>query len=275
VAIALILGTGFEGLFQTRGSERVTTPHGRFDYQNATVGGVKVVLIPRHGLRHEIPPRRLPTKAHMLAIRSLGIRRVLAVSAVGSVDARIGRGEVVLPDQFIDLTKHRDATFYADVAVHTDFSEPFCGPLRRRVLRAAEGPNHLVIHDRGVYVGYEGPRYSTAAEISMIRGMGGDLVGQSAVQEAVLARELGLCYALIAVVSNLATGLQQRVDSRDILQSVWGQASELSDFFRAAIPGASKSSRRGFCTANSFEAQRLYRGLSSGEPGGAPQAPSG
>jgi 5'-methylthioinosine phosphorylase len=260
--IGIIAGTGFEHLFPSDDRRRMRTPFGRFDYVVARVGRHDLVVIPRHGFRHEFSPFRLPTKAHMFGFRSLGIQRVLATSSVASANDGMRPGDVVLPDQFIDLTKARDTTFYHfDVTVHTDMTEPFCNSLRSRVLAALSECGGLTVHDHGVYAAMEGPRYQTPAEIRMIRVLGGDLVGQSAVPEAVLARELGLCYALFAVVSSRAAGLQERKDSRDILDSIWSRAEPLREILNAAIPRAAISARRGRCTSNSFEAEQLFERL--------------
>ncbi|SRR6266704_782910 len=260
--IGIIAGTGFEHLFPSDDRRRMTTPFGRFDYLLSRVGRHELVVIPRHGFRHEFSPFRLPTKAHMFGFRSLGVQRVLATSSVASAKDAIGPGDVVLPDQFIDLTKTRDATFYHfDVTVHTDMTEPFCQSLRSRVLAALREQGGVSVWDHGVYVATEGPRYQTPAEIRMIRLLGGDLVGQSAVPEAVLARELGLCYALVAVVSSRAAGLQERKDSRDILDSIWSRADPLRGLLSAAIPRAATSVRRERCMNNSFEAEQLFERL--------------
>jgi 5'-methylthioinosine phosphorylase len=206
----------------------MTTPFGRFDYLLSQVGRNELIVIPRHGFRREFSPFRLPTKAHMFGFRSLGVQRIFATGSVASANDAIGPGDVVLPDQFIDFTKTRDSTFYQfDVTVHTDMTEPFRESLRSRVLTALLEHGGATVRDHGVYVATEGPRYQTPAEIRMTRLLGGDLVGQSAVPEAVLARELGLCYALVAFVSSSAAGLQERKDSRDILNSIWSRVDPL------------------------------------------------
>jgi 5'-methylthioadenosine phosphorylase len=259
VALGFIAGTGFEHLLPTDDRRRIATPFGRFDYLVAKLRGHTVIVIPRHGFSHEYSPFRMPTKAHLFGLRSLGVRRVVAASSVASANEAMQPGDLIIPDQFIDLTKSRDQTFYHyDVTVHTDMTEPFCGSLRAR-LYAACAKKGVRIHDRAVYAATEGPRYETPAEIQMIRTLGGDLVGQSAVQEAVLARELGICYALLAVVSSRAAGLQKKKDSRDILDSIWSRAEPLRGLLRGALPKAAAAPRRERCRENAFDAERLYQ----------------
>jgi 5'-methylthioinosine phosphorylase len=260
--LGIIAGTGFEHLFHSDDRHRMTTPFGRFDYLMAGLGGHELVVIPRHGLRHEYSPFRLPTKAHMFGFRLLGVERVLATSSVASANDAIAPGDVVLPDQFIDFTKTRDTTFYHfDITVHTDMTEPFCENLRSRVLAALAEQTGITVRDRGTYVATEGPRYQTPAEINMIRVLGGDLVGQSAVPEAILARELGLCYVLFAVVSSRAAGLQERKDSRDILDSIWSRENVLRELMDVIVPQAATSVRQPRCTSNAFEAEQLFTRL--------------
>ena len=260
-AVGFIAGTGFEHLLPTNDRRRMTTPFGRIDYLVAKLRGHTVIVIPRHGFAHEYSPFRMPTKAYVFGLLTLGVRRILAASSVASANERMVAGDVVVPDQFIDLTKSRDQTFYHfDVTVHTDMTEPFCESIRQRVCAVA-AKRGVRLHTRGVYVATEGPRYETPAEIQMIRTLGGDLIGQSAIQEAVLARELGLCYSLVGVVSSRAAGLQARKDSRDILDSIWSRAQPLRDFLLAAIPQVATSARRQRCRENAFEADFLYKKL--------------
>jgi 5'-methylthioadenosine phosphorylase len=149
--IGIIAGTGFEHLFSSDDRRRMTTPFGRFDYLLSGLGTHELVVIPRHGFRHEFSPFRLPTKAHMFGFRSLGVQRVLATSSVASANDAISPGDLVIPDQFIDLTKTRDTTFYHfDVTVHTDMTEPFCESLRSRVLAALQEQGGVTVQDHGV-----------------------------------------------------------------------------------------------------------------------------
>ncbi len=255
--LGVIAGSGFEALFGSEDRQRAVTSVGRFDYFRSSLGGVELVVVPRHGFDHSYPPHRVPSKAQLAGLVQLGVGRIVAMSAVGSSDERYGIGEIVIPEQFIDLTKSRVYTFYDDHAVHTDMSVPFCPQLRQELTRAAVTGGSPVIHDGGVYACTEGPRYETPAEIEMIRRLGGHLVGQSAGPEIALARELGVCYTLLTAVSNRAAGYQQRVDSRDILETVWGIGPALSDYLSVALPAAAGGGCRGPCADNDLEAGRL------------------
>lgn len=255
--LGVIAGSGFESLFAWEGRQRAVTPAGRFDYFRSSLAGLDVVVVPRHGFDHSYPPHRVPSKAQLTGLVQLGVGRIVAMSAVGSADERYGVGEIVVPDQFIDLTKSRVYTFYDDHAVHTDMSVPFCPQLRQDLTRAAVTGGSPVIHDGGVYACTEGPRYETPAEIEMIRRLGGHLIGQSAGPEIALARELGVCYTLLTAVSNRAAGYQQRVDSRDILENVWAVGPVLSDYLSVALPAAAGGRCHGPCADNEWEAGLL------------------
>jgi 5'-methylthioadenosine phosphorylase len=265
MTVGFIAGTGFEHLFASGERRRQSTPFGRFDYLVSRQGGERVIVIPRHGFAHEFSPFRMPSKAYLFGLRAAGIRRVLAASSVATANEKMSPGDIVLPDQFIDLTKTREATFYNfDVTVHTDMTEPFCESIRQR-LQNEWAKEAVTVHGRGVYVATEGPRYETPAEIRMIQAFGGDLIGQSAATEAVLARELGMCYALIAVISSRAAGLQLRKDSRDILDSIWSRAPTIGRLVRSAIPAVAHALRRPKCLENKFESDVLLQRLRNGK----------
>jgi 5'-methylthioadenosine phosphorylase len=259
-SIGLIAGSGFEALFPVAGGpERLLTPHGRIDYYRHDLGGTQLVVVPRHGTDHSLPPHRVPSMAQLAGLVRLGVGTVVAMSAVGAADERYELGDLVLPDQFIDLTTSRRSTFYDHAAVHTDMSVPFC-PRLRGMLGAALGAA-ATVHDGGTYACTEGPRYETPAEVRMIRILGGQLIGSSAGPEIALARELGLCYALVAMVSNRAAGFQRRVASRDILDVVWSHGPRLAHHLAGALREAAATPPEPPCTDNDFEASELRDGL--------------
>jgi 5'-methylthioadenosine phosphorylase len=196
--------------------------------------------------------------AQLIGLVQMGIEKVVAMSAVGSADERFGVGDIVVPDQFIDLTRSRISTFYDHAAVHTDMTVPLCPQLRGTLLaELGDGDFPFSVHDGGTYACTEGPRYETAAEVHMIRTLGGQLIGSSAGPEIALARELGLCYALVTMVANLAAGYQQRVDSRDILETIWSNSPKMSTGLVAALRETAGSPAESPCTDNEFEAGRL------------------
>ena len=187
-------------------------------------GGGEFVFLPRHGERHTAPPHRVNYRANVLALKLCGVERVIALASVGSLREGLRPGDFVLLDQFIDFTKSRPSTFHdgSDDAdggvVHVDVTEPFCPEMRACILGAPrEG---FTLHPTGTYVCAEGPRFETAAEIRMFAALGGDVVGMTLVPEVVLARELGLCYAGLAVVTNYAAGIAPRVSHEEVLAAM-------------------------------------------------------
>ncbi|MGE5594872.1 MAG: S-methyl-5'-thioadenosine phosphorylase [Hyphomicrobiales bacterium] len=168
-----------------------------------TLEGVRVAFLARHGRAHTILPSELPQRANFWALKSLGVRRVLAVSAVGSLREDFAPGHLVLPDQLIDRTRgQRPATFFGNgVVAHIGFADPFCPALRDVTLAAASAAG-AIAHPSGSYVVIEGPAFGTRAESELYRSWGASIVGMTALPEAKLAREAELCYALLAAVTD-------------------------------------------------------------------------
>jgi 5'-deoxy-5'-methylthioadenosine phosphorylase len=188
----------------------VTTPYGdpsalltfgRFD-------GAPVVFLPRHGAPHTIPPHRVNYRANLWAMKDAGVDRVVGMAAVGGITAAMGPGVLAVPDQVIDYTWGRAHTlFEADLSsvTHIDFTDPYCDDLRQALLQAAERTG-VEVHDGGTYAATQGPRLESTAEILRLERDGCDLVGMTGMPEASLARELGLCYASLALSVNWAAG---------------------------------------------------------------------
>ena len=210
VRLAIIGGTGFEDparLGEGWTHRRLETRFGPAEVSLARIGGQELAFLSRHGRGHALAPHRINYLANIEALRQLGVRRVAATAAVGSLRADLTPGSLVVLDQFIDMTRRRPDTLFEEGPVaHTDFTEPYCPEIRRALLEAARELGLPVI-DGGCYVGVDGPRYETPAEVRALRILGGDVVGMTGLPEAVLAREAGLCYAAVAVVSNLGAGL--------------------------------------------------------------------
>ncbi len=209
--IAVIGGTGVydPALLSDVREEEVVTPYGTAILTAGRYGGKEVAFLPRHGAGHTVPPHLINYRANLWALKMLGVRCVLATSAVGSLNRAMQPGELVALNQFLDFTKSRAATFFEGGpagVVHVDYTDPYCPALREILLQAAEAEG-LLIHPRGCYVCTEGPRYETPAEIRAFQTLGGDLVGMTSVPEVVLAREAEMCYAGVALVTNWAAGL--------------------------------------------------------------------
>ena len=190
--------------------ESVATPYGE-PSAALTFGrlcGADVVFLARHGDAHTIAPHRINYRANIWALHAQGVRDVVAVATVGGIAEALAPGALLVPDQIIDYTHGREATFFdgsSQTLEHIDFTKPFCGSLRHRLLRAGAEAAEPV-HDGGVYGTTQGPRLETAAEIKRMARDGADVVGMTGMPEAALAREMHLCYAMLAVVVNAAAG---------------------------------------------------------------------
>lgn len=173
-----------------------------------TLGGVPVVVLPRHGEAHAVPPHRINYRANIRALADAGVEGVAAIATVGGIRDAWGPGTLVVPDQIIDYTSGRPLTFFdgdSGSVRHIDFTWPFTADLRQRLLNAAR-MSGVAVQDGGCYGCTNGPRLETAAEIARMKRDGCDVVGQTAMPEAALARELDLPYAAINIVVNHAAG---------------------------------------------------------------------
>ncbi|HBK68619.1 MAG TPA: S-methyl-5'-thioadenosine phosphorylase [Firmicutes bacterium] len=209
--IAIIGGTGvYDPYMLTNSREvKVETPYGAITPTVGEFKGEEVVFLPRHGSEHSVPPHRVNYQANIWGLRSMGVKRVISTTAVGSLNPQMFPGDLVIIDQFIDFTKSRPHTFYEGGefgVVHVDYTEPYCPEVREVILKAATDLKFKA-HDHGVYVCTEGPRFETPAEIRMFSQLGGDLVGMTNIPEVVLAREAAICYATISMVTNFAAGI--------------------------------------------------------------------
>ncbi|MBX6383248.1 MAG: S-methyl-5'-thioadenosine phosphorylase [Microbispora sp.] len=208
--IGVIGGSGFYSLLEDAEEIDVTTPYGP-PSDTITVGRIgerTVAFIPRHGRGHTIPPHRIPYRANMWALRSLGVRQVLAPSAVGSLRPEIGPGALVIPDQLVDRTQGREQTYYdAGGAVHVSFADPYCPSGRAAAVATAREAGWDTV-DGGTLVVVQGPRFSTRAESKWFASAGWSIIGMTGHPEAVLARELALCYTTLALVTDHDAGVE-------------------------------------------------------------------
>jgi 5'-methylthioadenosine phosphorylase len=206
--IAVIGGSGLYALLEGATEHAVDTPYGppSDPITVAQVGGRPVAFLPRHGADHRYPPHRIPYRANLWALRALGVRQILAPCAVGGLQPHLGAGAFVVPDQLIDRTSGRVQTYYDAGAVHVSFADPYC-PVGRATVLAAAPRHRLDVMDGGAMVVVEGPRFSTRAESLWFSGLGAAVVNMTGHPEAVLARELALCYTPIALVTDLDAGV--------------------------------------------------------------------
>ena len=192
-------------------SVKLSSPYGEPSdhYRIGRLAGREIAFLPRHGSLHHIPPHRINYRANIWGFRELGVKRILSVGATGGVRKEMKPGSIVLLDQIIDRTSGREATFYDEnEVVHIDFTEPFCPDLRKTLLAAAsQGDIHVM--GRGTYIAVNGPRLETAAEIREFSLIGADVIGMTGMPEAALARELEICFAGLAVVTNVAAGIAE------------------------------------------------------------------
>ena len=201
--IGVIGGSGFYTFLDDPRDVRVATPYGEVDVATGEVAGRTVAFLPRHGTQHEHPPHRINYRANIWALRTVGVRQVLAPCAVGSLRQDLPPGSIVLPDQLVDRTSARIQTYVDEGALHAPFADPYCARISEHV-RASE-PEVVA---GGAMVVIEGPRFSTRAESQHFAAQGWSLVNMTGHPEAVLARELGLCYATLALVTDLDAGIE-------------------------------------------------------------------
>jgi 5'-methylthioadenosine phosphorylase len=207
--IGVIGGSGFYHLLKNPRLRTFKTPYGRPSDKIAfgDIAKRKVAFLPRHGAKHQFPPHRVPYKANLWALKEIGVERVVAVTACGSLQKKIKRGDFVVLDQMVDRTHGRGDSFYdGPETVHVSLAHPYCSQLTKIAFQQGKKLK-LRIHPRGTLVVIEGPRYSTFAESVWFTKMGWDVINMTGYPEVVLARELELCYSAIALVTDYDVGV--------------------------------------------------------------------
>lgn len=206
VKLAVIGGSGVYDMEQLADVEqrRISTPFGD-PSDSITVGtlsGKRVAFLPRHGRGHRLTPSEVPYRANIWALKSLGVERIISISACGSMREEYAPRHIVIPDQIYDNTKKRDLTFFGDgLVAHIGIADPFC-PHLREILGQAVRQAGGTVHMGGTFITIEGPRFSTRGESNIYRSWGVDIIGMTAVPEAQLAREAEICYATMAHVTD-------------------------------------------------------------------------
>ncbi|MDR0453686.1 MAG: S-methyl-5'-thioinosine phosphorylase [Deferribacteraceae bacterium] len=195
-------------------------------YKHFRYKDTDLYFLRRHGVKHEIPPHKINYRANIDGFRKLGVEAVVTVSAAGGINGSLCPGDIAVTSNAIDFTYGRNSTYFDDMEVfHIDITEPFCPSLRRGILYSAAEAG-VTIFDGGVYLCTNGPRLETAAEITAYSKLGADFVGMTLFPECALARELGICFANISVITNYAAGISDRKLTSDEVVDIMGKASE-------------------------------------------------
>ena len=222
--IGIFGGTGIydSGLLENSKEINIETPYGKTS-DSITIGtfkGRKVAFMPRHGKKHTIPPHMINFRANIWAFKELGIKRIIAPSAVGSLKEEIEPGHFALPTQFLDFTKSRQGSFSEDGRViHISVADPFCPELQESVLKVA-GEQGIDFHKDCTYVCIEGPRFSTKAESKFFRTTGADIIGMTLVPECQLAREAQMCYVSVSTVTDYDVWAEKPVTAKEVLETL-------------------------------------------------------
>ena len=175
------------------------------------IGGRRVAFLPRHGTKHEFPPHRVPYRANLWAMRELGVTRIIGPCAAGSLQKEVEPGHFVICDQLVDRTTGRPDTFYdGPETTHISFADPYC-PTMREVAIAEARARGITVHETGTVVTIQGPRFSTRAESNWFRAQGWEVINMTQYPEALLARELEICYANVSLITDYDVGLGDEV----------------------------------------------------------------
>ena len=201
-----------------------------------TVKGKRVAFLPRHGRAHRIPPHMINYRANLWALKALGVSRVVSVSAVGSLREDYKPGDFVCPDQFIDMTKSRAYTFFDGPTVaHVSMADPFCPELRELAISTARRLG-ITLHEKGTYICIEGPRFSTRAESRLWRQFKADIIGMTLVPEVNLAREAGMCFVNIAMVTDYDVWAERPVTAHEVARVMAENIEKVKKLLYELIP---------------------------------------
>jgi 5'-methylthioadenosine phosphorylase len=235
--VGVVGGSGFYSLLDDAEEHDVDTPYGTpsAPVTLGTLAGRDVAFLPRHGVGHRYAPHVVPYRANLWAMRSLGVRQVLSLSAVGSLTPALPQGTLVIPDQIVDRTSGRGHTYFdasSDGVGHASFADPYCP-----ALRAAAASSQLAGGIGGTLVVVNGPRFSSRAESLEFQSNGWSIIGMTAMPEAGLARELTLCYATLALVTDLDAGVEagQGVTHAEVLETFAANLPHLRELLVATV----------------------------------------
>jgi 5'-methylthioadenosine phosphorylase len=233
-------GSGFYSFLADVEEVEVETPYGApsAPVTIGEVGGKRVAFLPRHGVKHELPPAQINYRANLWAMKELGVRRIIGPNASGALKAELELGEFVVCDQFVDRTHSRRDTFYeGPETTHVSAADPYCPELRGILVETARELG-IPVRDGGTVVVIQGPRFSTRAESKWFQDAGWDVINMTAYPEGYLARELELCYANISMVTDHDVGVEGTppVSHHQVIEVFTRNNEKLRELLFAAIP---------------------------------------
>jgi 5'-methylthioadenosine phosphorylase len=238
--VGVLGGSGFYSFLADVDQVDVETPYGApsAPVTIGEVGGKRVAFLPRHGVKHELPPAQINYRANLWAMKELGVRRIIGPNASGALKAELELGEFVVCDQFVDRTHSRRDTFYeGPETTHVSAADPYCPELRGILVETARELG-IPVRDGGTVVVIQGPRFSTRAESKWFQDAGWDVINMTAYPEGYLARELELCYANISMVTDHDVGVEgtQPVSHHQVIEVFTRNNEKLRELLFAAIP---------------------------------------
>ena len=253
--VAVIGGSGLEGLLQGSRLVRVDTPYGPAPPISIGITGkVEVAFLPRHGPKHDLPPHKVNYRANLYALKHFGVERIIATNAVGGINSEYSPGDLAIPEDILDMTKSRVSTFFDGAPVtHVDLSQPYCPEIRQALMDSAREAN-VKTWTNSILVCTEGPRYETPAEIRMLGLLGGDIVGMTGAPEAFLARELQMCYSTLCFISNRAAGKQEKLSAIEVVEVGRRMMPQILAILQRTIE-KTPTARKCLCSKSTDEAQ--------------------
>ncbi len=238
IKIAIIGGSGLEDpkFFKRIKEVKMKTPFGSSSTSISINNffGEEVAFLSRHGKLHGIPPHKVNSRANLWALKKLGVERIIGICAVGSLKKNFKPGDIVICDQFIDFTKKRDYTFYDKESVHVSLADPFCPELRNLFYKEAKKLK-IPAHQKGTHFCIEGPRFSTRAESKFFRNSA-DIIGMTLIPEAILARELEICYLSLAMITDYDVWQPHPVNAEEVIKTMKENLEKIKKLLKSAIP---------------------------------------
>ena len=238
--IGVFGGSGFYAFLEDADEIKVSTPYGEPSAPLVVgdIGGTRVAFLPRHGRRHEYPPHKVPYRANIWAMKEIGVERVIAPAAAGSLQPHVRRGDFVVCDQLVDRTGGRAATYYdGPETTHVSLADPYCPELRAIAVEQGRGLG-ITMHERGTVVVIEGPRFSTRAESRWYAQAGWEVINMTQYPEAALARELELCYVNMSLITDYDVGVEgvPPVSVEEVVQVFAENNARLRSLLEAIVP---------------------------------------